>query len=690
MPRNKKNSSNESERRVAQVACPHDCPDACLMDVTIEHGRAVKVTGNRDHPFTRGALCAKVNKLLDRVYSPQRLLYPVRRTGPKGPGATFEQVSWDYAIETITGEMRQAMADHGPQAILPFSYRGNDGVYQSNAMDRRFFHAIGASRLARTICAGGLQGAVAYSDVFTGFSPEGLAESRLILFWAANPLETGLHVWRYVLEAKRRGARLIAIDPYRSRTAQACDEHVFVRPGTDAALALAMMKVIQDEGLVDHEYVRDFTVGYKPFTERLRTLSLTDLSHACDVPVETIQYLAGIFARTRPAALRVGIGIQRSGGGAEAVRAIASLPALTGAWREVGGGLCTTWNRGTSALDAAKAMRPDLSPHGTREVNMVRLAEHLLDSTYDPPIKVLYVYNSNPAASLPDQNSLRKALLRPNLFTVVHDMFFTDSADYADIVLPATSPLEHEDAVLALGGDFGSFSRQAIDPLGEAKSNAEVFQLMGRALGVIEPALYVSAEELMAESLKDGLSAKEFVSRPFVRTLEKPDLLPRASGGFRTPSGKFEFYCEKLAQDGHDPLPAFVPPHETLNGASFPLNFIARKHKDSLNSSYGHLPVMRRQEAKVRTLEMHAQDAEARGLNNGDKLRVFNSRGEFTIALVVSDNVPRGTVVTSWVWWDKLSNGNGSVNNVTSPSLTNIGGGATFYDCRVEVERLPV
>ena len=679
---------SERARHIADVACPHDCPDACLMDVTVEDGRAVKVTGNREHPFTRGALCAKVNKLLDRVYSSDLLLYPVRRVGPKGPGATFERVSWDHAIEIIVEEMRQAMAGHGPQAILPYSYRGNDGVYQSNAMDRRFSHALGASRLARTICAGGLSGAVSYSDVFTGFSPEGLAESRLILFWAANPLETGLHVWRYVLDAKRRGARLIAIDPYRSRTARACDEHVFVRPGTDAALALAMMKVLEEEGLVDYDYVRDYTVGYEPFAERLRSLALADLSQACDVPVNKIRYLARTFAQTRPAALRVGIGIQRSGGGAEAVRAIAALPALTGAWREIGGGLCTTWNRGTSARDAVKAMRPDLSPPGTREVNMVRLAEHLLDPTFDPPIKVLYVYNSNPAASLPDQTTLRKALLRPDLFTVVHDMFLTDSADYADIVLPATSPLEHEDAVLALGGDFGSFSRQAIDPLGEAKSNAEVFQLMGRALGIIEPALYVSAEELMSESLKEGLSAEKFVSRPFMRTLEKPDLLPRARGGFQTPSGKFEFYCEKLARDGHDPLPTFVPPHETLSDTSFPLNFIARKHKDSLNSSYGHLPVMRRQETQARTLEMHAHDAEARGLKSGDKVRVFNSQGEFAIALAVSDNVPRGTVVTSWAWWDKLSNGNGAVNNVTSPSLTNIGGGATFYDCRVEVERL--
>ncbi len=672
---------------VAQVACPHDCPDSCLMDVTIDHGKAVKITANKEHPFTRGALCAKVNKFLDRVYAPDRLLYPVKRVGPKGPGARFERLSWDEAIATVAAKMQEAIAAHGPQSILPYSYRGNNGVYQSNAIDRRFFHALGASTLARTICAGGLYGALAYSDVFFGFAPEGLVESKLILFWASNPLNTGLHVWPLVQEAKRRGARLIAIDPYHSRTARACDEHVFLRPGTDAALALGMMKVIEEEGLVDAEYVQKYTVGYELFAERLRSMSLADLSRACDVPVAKIQELARTFARTRPAALRMGIGIQRSGGGAAAVRAVACLPALTGAWREVGGGLCTFGGAMFTAQDTRKAMRFDLSPLGTREVNMVRLAEHLLDPSFDPPIKVLYVYNCNPAASLPDQPSVRQALQRPGLFTVVHDMFLTDSADYADIVLPATSPLEHDDAVLAYGGDFGSFSRRAIDPLGEAKANAEVFQLLGKALALTEPAVYVSPAELMAETFKKGLSADEFISRPFMMTRSNPDLLPRAQGGFHTPSGKFEFHCEQMARDGLDPLPAFVPPHETLGDSRYPLNFLPRKHKDSLNSSYGHLPVMRRQEKEARTLEMHPQDAAARGLSDGVEVRVFNDRGQFIIPLKTSTNVPPGTVATFWGWWDKLSGGKGNVNNVTSPALTDLGGGATFYDCRVEVER---
>jgi anaerobic selenocysteine-containing dehydrogenase len=672
---------------VAQVACPHDCPDSCLMDVTVTDGRAVKITANKEHPFTRGALCAKVNKFLDRVYAPDRLLYPVKRISPKGPGARFARISWDEAIATVSAKMQEAIAAHGPQSILPYSYRGNNGVYQSNAIDRRFFHALGASTLARTICAGGLYGALAYSDVFFGFAPEGLVESKLIIFWASNPLNTGLHVWPLVQEARRRGAKLIAIDPYRSRTARLCDEHVFLRPGTDAALALGMMKVIEEEGLADTEYVRQYTVGYELLAERLHALSLPDLSRACDVPATKIQDLARAFAQTRPAAIRMGIGIQRCGGGAAAVRAVACLPAQTGAWREVGGGLCTFGGAMFTAQDMGKAMRPDLSPAGTREVNMVRLAEHLLDPSFNPPIKVIYNYNCNPAASLPDQPALRRALQRPDLFTVVHDLFLTDSADYADIVLPATSPLEHDDAVLAYGGDFGSFSRQAIAPLGEAKSNAEVFQLLGRALGLTEPALYVSAADLMAESLKKNVARDAFTSRPFVVTRPQPDLLPRAAGGFHTPAGKFEFYCEKLARDGLDPLPAFVPPHETLGTGPYSLNFLPRKHKDSLNSSYGHLPVMRRQEREARTLEMHPRDAQARGLQDGEAVRVFNARGAFVLPVKLSQNVPPGTVTTFWGWWDKLADGKGNVNNVTSAALTDLGGGGTFYDCRVEVER---
>ncbi len=670
-----------------QVVCPHDCPDSCVMDVTVRDGRAVQIKANKEHPFTRGALCAKVDKFLERVYSPDRLLHPMKRTGPKGPQATFERISWEEALTTITARMKSSVSENGPQSILPFSYRGNNGVYQSNGIDRRLFHALGASFLDRTICAGGLYGAMAYSDVFFGFSPEGLLESKLIVFWASNPLNTGLHVWPFVLEAKRRGARVVTIDPFRSRTARASDDHIALRPGTDSALALAMLKVINDEGLADLDYVNQHTTGYASLTERLGALSLHDLSRDCDVPVSIIQAFARDYATTRPAAIRTGVGIQRSGGGAAAVRAVACLPALTGAWRDVGGGLCNFGGAMFTAQDTKRVMRPDLAPEGTRTVNMMRLAEHLMDPDFDPPINVLYVYNCNLAASMPDQQNLRRALQRPGLFTVVHDLFLTDSAYYADIVLPATSPLEQDDMIFAYGGHFGSFSRAAIAPSGEARSNAEVFRSIGQSMGVSEPAVYATAEEVARDALLDGRLIDDFLQQPFVKTRSEPDLLPRAEGGFLTPSGKFEFSCAKLKDDGLDPLPAFVRPHETLEEqAQFPLNFLPRKHKDSLNSSYGHLPVMRRQEANDRTLEIHGNDARARGIADGDEVRIFNRRGAFVLPAKISDNVQPGTVASFWGWWDKLSDGKGIANNVTSAALTDLGGGGTFYDCRVQVQ----
>jgi anaerobic selenocysteine-containing dehydrogenase len=448
-----------------------------------------------------------------------------------------------------------------------------------------------------------------------------------------------------------------------------------------------MMKVIEEAGLTDTEYIQQYSVGYELFADRLRSLSLEELSRSCDVSVSKIQELALAYATTQPATIRMGIGIQRCGGAAAAVRAVACLPTQTGAWRRVGGGMCNFWGAMFTAQDTTKAMRPDLSPPGTREINMVRLAEHLLDPELNPPIKVIYNYNCNPAASLPDQPALRQALQRPDLFMVVHDLFLTDSADYADIVLPATTALEHDDAVLAYGGDFGSFSRRVIDPLGEAKSNVEVFHLLGQALGLQEPAVYVSAATLMAEALRKNISVDEFTEKPFLSTRTQPDLLPHAQGKFHTPSGKFEFYCEKLERDGLDPLPTFVPPHETLGNGPYPLNFLPRKHKDSLNSSYGHLPVMRRQEREAKTLEMHPRDAEARGLCDGEEVRVFNGRGAFVLPLKITHNVAPGTTATFWGWWDKLSGGKGNVNNVTSAALTDLGGGGTFYDCRVEVER---
>ena len=674
--------------QVVHVGCPHNCPDACLMDVTVEDGRAVRLAGHRDHPYTRGALCGKVNRFLERVYSDERLLYPVKRVGPKGPGARFERISWEEAIAVTAGKMREAIDRHGPESILPYSYSGTLGIYQGWGMDRRFANVLGTSVLYRSICDGAYMAAIEhFPDLIGGFPPEGLERSNLIIFWGANPLNTGMHVWRHVLEAKKRGAKVITIDPYLSRTARSSDEHIPIRPGTDAALAMGMMKVIVEEGLVDHDYVQRFTVGYEQLLERLRALSLDELAHTCDLPVSTIQRLAREYAASRPAALRIGFGVQRTGAGYAAVRAISCLPALTGAWRDVGGGYWS-WGRGMAdAQDADRAARTDLIPPGTRVVNMMRLAEHLLDPNLDPPIQVLYFYNFNTIA-LPDQNTVRRALQRDDLFIAVHDLFLTDAADYADIVMPATSTLEHDDLVLSAGHDHASYSRAAIAPLGESRTSQEVFQSLARALGVQEPALYLSPTEFVDDVLSDAVSKDELYQQPFVNTADELDLLPFAEGGFETPSGKWEFYAERLIEFGLDPLPGFTPPHETLQREGpFPFNFLSRKHKDTINANYTHLPVMQRQEATARTLEMHPDDAARKDLADGARVRVFNDRGEFVIPLRLSTRVRPGTVATYWGYWDKRSNGRGTVNNVTSPLLTDVGGGATFYDCQVDVER---
>ena len=676
-----------AQPRTVHVACPHNCADACLMDVTVQNGRAVDIAGHRDHPYTRGALCGKVNRFLERVYSQERLLHPVKRVGPKGPHATFQRISWDEAIETTAAKMREAIAQHGPQAILPYSYSGTLGIYQGWGMDRRFAHILGASILYRSICDGAYLAAIDYfPELATGIPPQALPHSNLIIFWGHNPLNTGMHLWRFALEARKRGAKLIAIDPYRSRTARACDEHIAIRPGTDAALALAMMKIIVDEDLVDHDYVRHHTIGFDKLVDRLRSLSLQDLARDCDIPLSKIQDLAREYAGTRPAAMRIGFGVQRNGGGFAAIRAASCLPALTGAWRDLGGGLYTQGRAMLRAHDADRAARPDLAPPGTRVVNMMDLAQHLLDPDLTPPLKVLYFYNFN-TITLPDQNTVRRALSRPDLFTAVHDLFLTDSAGYADIVMPATSTLEHEDLVLSAGHDHASYSRPAIGPLGESKPSAEVFQLLGRALGLDDPALYLSPQEFTRDVLSDRVSEEDLFSQPFVSTLKDEDMRPFADGGFDTPSGKFEFYAERLIAHGLDPLPAFTPPHETLGDGPYPLNFLSRKHKDSINANYGHLPIMQRQKAVARTLEMHPHDADAKGLRDGEEVRVFNGRGEFVLPLRISTNVPPGTVATYWGYWDKLSDDKGTVNNVTSPALTDVGGGATFYDCRVDVER---
>lgn len=684
--------------RLVRAACPHDCPDTCALEVTVEDGRAVKLRGARDHPFTHGSLCTKVAYYLERVYSPQRLRWPMKRVGRKGEGR-FTRIGWDEALDTIA-ERFAAIAADDPRGILPYSYAGTMGLVQSQGMDRRFFHRLGASRLARTICAeAGATGWRSVVGASVGMDPERLADSRLILIWGGNPVVSNLHGWRYMQEARRRGARLVCIDPRRSETAAKCDQHLAPMPGTDGALALAMIHVLIAEGLVDRDYVDRYTVGFDALAERAAAWTPARAAAATGLAADAIRALALDYGRTRPAAIRLNYGLNRCAGGGNAVRAIACLPALTGAWRDAAGGALLSAS-GHFPIDVDRLERPDLDPlrFAPRTLNMSPIGEVLLE-TRDPKVSAIYVYNANPVAVAPDSNKVRAGFMREDLFCVVHELFQTDTADYADILLPATSQLEHVDVHKSYGHLYALANNPAIAPLDEALPNSEVFRRLARRLGFAEPELYESDAELAACAFRREDPRAAGLDWPTLahlgwRRLDLPArFAPFADGGFPTPSGKCEFFSHALAEQGFDPLPDYVPPHESPTStpalaARFPLALISPPSKNFLNSSFANLPRFRDEPGRP-TLQIHPLDAAARGIAGGERLRVFNDRGTFHAVAEVSDAPRPGVVVAPSIWWQKFSGDGQNANAVTSDRLTDLGGGPVFYDCLVEVEPAP-
>lgn len=674
-------------------ACPHDCPDTCALITSVVNGRAVSVEGAKDHPTTAGVLCTKVARYLERTYSDQRLLHPLKRVGPKGKGQ-FTRITWDEALDTIASRFKAiAQSAEGPEAIVPYSYAGTMGLVQSAGMDRRFFHRLGASILDRTICASaGFEGYRATIGATIGTDPERFAEARLIILWGTNPVVSNLHLWRKVQEAKRRGAKLIAIDPYRSQSADKCDEHLAPLPGTDAALALALMHcLIRDEHL-DHEYIAQFTLGFEALKERVALWTPERAASITGLKIDAIENLASDYGRIRPAAIRVNYGLQRHGGGGMAMRTIACLPALTGDWRQAAGGILLSTS-GTYPMNTAALERPDLLPNRPRHVNMSAIGNALLEAS--PPIRALYVYNSNPVAVAPESRKVVQGFLRDDLFTVVHDSFLTDTADYADIVLPATTQLEHFDIHKSYGHLYVLVNHPAIPPLGEAKPNSEVFRLLAARMGFKEAALFESDQEIARQAFQwdhprlRSVDWATLMQRSWARLTVPESYAPFAEGKFLTPSGKCEFYSETLAAQGVDPLPAYTPPHESVQSAPelarrYPLALISPPARNFLNSSFGHLPRFREEEGEPR-LELHADDAMPRGLADGSWVRVFNDRGEYRAKLVVSERVRPGVAMSPSIWWKKLSPDGRNVNEVTSQKLTDLGGTAAFYDVLIEV-----
>ena len=685
-----------SGQRVVRGACPHDCPDTCALLTTVEGGRAIAIRGAPDHPATAGVLCTKVARYLDRTYSDQRVLHPMRRVGRKGEGR-FERISWDAALAEIAARFGAiASSPDGPQAILPYSYAGTMGLLQYGSMDRRFFHRLGASLLDRTICASaGKAGWTAAIGAAIGMDVEQYCNSGLILIWGSNPIASNLHFWTQAQEAKRRGARLIAIDPYRSATAEKCHDHLALLPGTDGALALGLMHVLIAENLVDADYIGQYTIGFAALAQRVAAWTPERTAATCGLAAPQVVALAREYGTVKPAAIRVNYGMQRAAGGGNAVRAIACLPALVGAWRDPAGGALLS-SSGTYPVDQRALERPDLIRGRPRTINMSTIGDALLDAS-DPPIRAIYVYNSNPVAVAPESGRVRAGFAREDLFCVVHEIFQTDTADFADILLPATTQLEQFDVHSSYGHLYALANNPAIEPLGEALPNTEVFRQLAARMGFTESCFQDSDEDLarVAWNRSDPRARDldwDALKKSGWQRLNVPAVYaPFAHGNFPTPSGKCELASSVLAAQGLDPLPDYIAPRESAasNPAlarRFPLAFISPPARNFLNTSFANLPAFVAEERAPR-LDLNPADAAPRGIADGDRVRIFNDRGSFTATARVTDRARPGVVVAPSIWWQKLSPDGCNANAVTSQALTDLGRAATFYDCLVEVAR---
>ena len=666
-------------------ACPHDCPDTCALLTTVENGRAVRVQGNPAHAMTDGVLCTKVSRYTERTYHPERLLTPLRRVGPKGNGQ-FEPVGWDEALEEIANRLK-AIAARDPQAILPYSYAGTMGLVQGESIAARFFHRLGASLLDRTICASaGAEGLTYTLGGKVGMKVQHFAESKLILIWGSNAIASSVHFWRIAQEAKRNGARLVCIDPRRSETADKCHEHIALRPGTDAALALALMHELIVNDWLDRDYIARYTLGWDALRERALQWPPERAAEVCGVPVEQIRRLARDWGTTKPAAIRLNYGMQRVRGGGNAVRAVACLPALTGAWRHRAGGLLMS-SSGHFPVRRAALQRPDLlGERRPRTINMSTIGDALLEpasAAFGPKVEALVVYNSNPVAVAPESGKVVQGFAREDLFTVVLEHFKTDTADYADFILPATTQLEHWDIHTTYGHTDVLLNRPAIAPVGQARTNTDIFRALAARMGFDEPCFADSDEQLCRTAIGDAQDFVLLLEHGFA-SLPVPEA-PFAQGGFPTPSGQCEFFSQRLADMGLDGLPDHVPNYEVPGSdARYPLAMISPPARNFLNSTFVNVQSLRDIEAEP-LLEIHPQDAAPRGIADGAVVEVFNDRGRYRCKARVCERARPGVVNGLGIWWRKLGLNGTNVNELTSQKLTDLGRAPVFYDCLVEV-----
>jgi anaerobic selenocysteine-containing dehydrogenase len=669
-----------------QATCPHDCPDTCAMQVTVQAGRVVRIHGDPEHPTTHGALCTKVSRYAERTYHPERVLSPLRRVGPKGEGR-FEAVGWDEALDDIAARL-SAITARNPEAILPYSYAGTMGLVQGDGMAARFFHKLGASLLDRTICAsaGGDALTATYGGK-VGMQVEFFPESRLILIWGSNPITSSVHFWNFAQQAKRAGAKLIAIDPRRTETAEKCHQHIALLPGTDGALALGLMHELVVNDWVDHDYAGRHVEGWAALRERALQWPPERTAEVCGITADEVRGLARDYGTTKPAAIRLNYGMQRVRGGGNAVRLVALLPCVTGAWRHRAGGLLLSssgWFKGVR--HDGWLQRPDLLAGRTpRTINMSTIGDDLnreSSPAFGPRIEALVVYNSNPVAVAPHSRQVVRGFAREDLFTVVLEHFLTDTADHADYVLPATTQLEHWDAHSAYGHTYAMLNRPAIEPVGQSRSNAAIFRALAARMGCTEPC-FQDSDETMARGAFDArqVDLDELSARGWSK-LKIADA-PFADGGFPTPSGR------ALADAPGLGLPDHVPNYESAQSAPelavrYPLAMISPPARHFLNSSFVNVASLRAAEREP-LVEMHADDAAARGIAQGDEVRVFNDRGEYRCKAAISPRARRGVVNGLGIWWRKFGIAGTNVNELTHQRLTDLGRAPSFYDCLVEV-----
>jgi anaerobic selenocysteine-containing dehydrogenase len=691
-------NSAEVSSTVVRGCCPHDCPDTCATLITVDgRGRATRIQGDPAHPVTAGFLCAKVNRYLERTYHPDRLTTPLRRVGPKGSGQ-FEPCTWDAAIADIAGRLDAIRrGPFGPEAILPYSYAGTMGQLQGSSMDRRFFHAIGASRLNRTICAeAGRVGLMMTLGGSVGADIEGVPQSDLILLWGTNTLTANPHLWPFILDARKQGARVICIDPIRTRTAEQCDEWIALKPGTDAALALGIMHELFAHDWLDHDYIARYTTGVEALRKRAAEWTLERTAAVTGIEASRIAALAAAYGAATSAFVRINYGLQRHAGGGMAVRTIACLPALTGHWRRAGGGVSLSTS-GAFAFDKRALQRPDLGPPA-RTINMSLLGDALTRpdaGVGGPPVQALIVYNSNPAAVAPDRSTVMCGFAREDLFTVVLEHFRTDTADWADYVLPATSQLEHWDVHTAYGHFYASLNRPAIAPVGESLPNTEIFRRLAAAMRLDEACLRDDDITMIRQALASnattmqGVTFEELSERGWVRLNVPRPYLPFAEGGFLTPSGKCEFVSPRLGEMGLDPVPTYIAPYESAESdpmlaARFPLQLISSPAHQFLNTTFVNIPSLRRA-AREPECVMHPDDAGLRGVRDQQLVEIANDRGAFHARVRISDGIRPGVIWAPSIWWTKLAGDGRNANDTTSQRLTDMGEGPVFYDNLVEV-----